>query len=88
MIENYFKILRVKSDLFGFGRDGNMIKSHDVIRENLTIDDCSQNFFDLPSVTYYKVDNKLEFLDRDKFNFCADIFVGSKKLECTEVKSR
>lgn len=37
VIENDFKILRVRSDLPGFGNSGNVIKSHGVIRESLTV---------------------------------------------------
>ena len=41
----------------------------------------------MPHVTHFKIDGKLEFLDRDKFHFSPDIFEKGPKSDLIEIKS-
>lgn len=40
VIEADLKIIRVKSELLGFGNNKNIVKSHGIVRECLLIDNC------------------------------------------------
>ena len=41
----------------------------------------------MPHVIHFKIDRKLEFVDRDKFNFSPDIFEKGPKSDFIEIKS-